>query len=251
MDIPVSDVVGRPRQGLLEWSSEMDKIFAALAKAQGETLVAVFNAENDAFKRSGKATPYANLTAIWEAVRKALPKNGIAVIQAPTTNGPEVTVTTVLGHESGQWLRSSISARAVDASPQKIASCVTYLRRYGLSSMTGVVGDKDDDGNEAQGATVADDRPSDRRQDARQREAAPPQAEEDPALEAAKEKFDRIRAALAKAGSVEEIEEIWSSNARGLARIEELRPSAHTLLVEARNRALARVEPAPDEGDER
>ena len=33
--------------------------------------------------------------------------------------------------------------------PQGIGSCITYSRRYGLSSIIGIVSDADDDGNEA------------------------------------------------------------------------------------------------------
>jgi hypothetical protein len=38
---------------------------------------------------------------------------------------------------------------AKDASPQAIGSCITYARRYGLSSVVGIASEIDDDGNAA------------------------------------------------------------------------------------------------------
>lgn len=144
-------------------SEGVEKLFAALAKAQASDLIAGYNRQNDAFKQGGRVSRYADLAAVWETVRAALPAQGLAVVQFPSTRGKDVSVRTMIGHDSGQWIASTITASASDLSPQKIGSAITYLKRYGLCAMVGVVADADDDGNEASGRNGADARDLDRR----------------------------------------------------------------------------------------
>lgn len=134
----------------METSEQINEIAAALAKAQAEIQNASKDAKNPAFKRDGKELRYATLTSVWEACREALTKNGIAVVQCPGTNGDgSVTMTTVLMHSSGQWMRSEMVCKPMQPTAQGIGSVITYLRRYALSSMAGVAPDDDDDGNAA------------------------------------------------------------------------------------------------------
>lgn len=127
-------------------SDGVEKLFAALAKAQASDLSAAFNATNPAFK-----SKYANLAAIWDAVRSAFPAHGLCVVQFPSARDRTVSVRTMIGHESGQWVANTLTAVAKDAMPQSVGSTVTYLRRFGLASMAGVIAEPDDDGNEASG----------------------------------------------------------------------------------------------------
>lgn len=127
----------------IETSQTIGAIAGALAKAQAEVEGAAKDRVNPHFKSS-----YATLASVWEACRAALSKNGIAVVQSPVADGSAVTVTTMLAHASGEWMRSALSAAARDATPQSIGSAVTYLRRYGLASMVGVA-PEDDDGEQA------------------------------------------------------------------------------------------------------
>jgi len=130
-------------------SEQTGELAAALAKAQGEMGAATKDAANPFFK-----SRYADLSSIIEASRGALTKNGIAVIQVPSSDGARVTVTTRLLHSSGQWLEGEVSATAKDASPQSVGSSITYLRRYALQSFVGVA-TADDDGEAAQAHSVA------------------------------------------------------------------------------------------------
>jgi hypothetical protein len=92
---------------------------------------------------------YADLGSVKDAAQEALTKYGIAVIQAPKATGALVTVTTMLAHESGEWVSEELTAHAKDESAQSVGSVITYLRRYGLASMAGVTAE-DDDGESAQ-----------------------------------------------------------------------------------------------------
>jgi hypothetical protein len=125
-------------------SPTIGALAAALAKAQGEIKGAVKDSTNPFFK-----SKYADLGSVKDACQDALTKHSIAVIQAPKATGALVTVTTMLAHESGEWISEELTAHAKDESAQSVGSVITYLRRYGLASMAGVTAE-DDDGESAQ-----------------------------------------------------------------------------------------------------
>lgn len=126
-------------------SEQINELAAALSKAQGSMESARKDSENPFFK-----SHYADLAAVWDAARKPLSDNGLAVTQHPSADGNIVTVETSLLHASGQWVGSQLTMLSKDASPQAIGSCITYLRRYALSSVLGIASEDDDDGNSAQ-----------------------------------------------------------------------------------------------------
>lgn len=142
-------------------SAELDQLFAALAKAQGEIQGAAKSALNPAFKTAdGSGRPYSTLADCWTACREPLAKNDLSIMQPPAfRGGSEVVVITLLGHKSGQWMRCAVRIPS-DSKAQSIGSAITYARRYGLSSLVGIAPDEDDDGGEATaGATrVAEQR---------------------------------------------------------------------------------------------
>ena len=125
-------------------SATVGAIGKALAGAQGEMKGATKDSANPFFK-----SKYADLASVWDACREALSKNGLAVVQAPKADGAKVSVTTILIHESGEWVSEELTAQAKDDSPQSVGSIITYLRRYGLSSFVGVA-PEDDDAESAQ-----------------------------------------------------------------------------------------------------
>jgi hypothetical protein len=124
-------------------SEAIDKLGTALSKAQSCITFAAKDTANPFFK-----SKYADLASVWEACRKALTDNGLAVIQSPSAEGPKVTVLTTLLHASGQYIASELTMVAAANTPQGVGSAITYARRYALSSMVGVAQD-DDDGNAA------------------------------------------------------------------------------------------------------
>lgn len=130
----------------METSEQINEIATALAKAQGEIKGAVKDATNPHFK-----SQYATLSAVWDACRVPLSKNGLSAIQTVSTDENAATVvTTMLMHSSGQWIKDSISCRPEKATAQGIGSAITYMRRYALSAIAGVAPD-DDDGEAAVG----------------------------------------------------------------------------------------------------
>jgi hypothetical protein len=64
-------------------------------------------------------------------------------------------VETYIMHLSGQWMMSEFSMRSVDGKPQAIGTLITYLRRYSLGAMLGMVAEEDDDGNSGSGTNAS------------------------------------------------------------------------------------------------
>ena len=125
-------------------SVEVNELFAALAKAQGEIGNAEKSRENPAFK-----SKYATLADCLDACRGPLAKSGLCLLQPVRTDEYGVVVTTLLGHSSGQWLRCSLLMPLTTFTAHTIGSAITYGRRYGLCAVVGVAPDDDDDGNSA------------------------------------------------------------------------------------------------------
>ena len=126
------------------WKSEnIEKLASALSKAQSEIKGAEKKSTNPFFN-SG----YADLHSVIESSFPFLTKHGLSVIQGNDGKPGEFYVTTMLLHESGQWIKSKLKMPVEKATAQSIGSTITYGRRYGLSAMVGI-SQYDDDGNAA------------------------------------------------------------------------------------------------------
>ena len=129
-------------------SETLDQLATALAKAQAQVMGAKKDAANPFYK-----SKYADLGSVWEACREALTANGLSVVQLPGFEGGEARLTTYLLHSSGQWIAGTAGSPLVKHDPQGVGSALTYLRRYALAAVVGVV-QEDDDGNDASGRTM-------------------------------------------------------------------------------------------------
>lgn len=126
-------------------SEQINELAAALSKAQGSITGALKDSANPFFK-----SRYADLASCWDACRKQLSDNGLAVIQTTYVEEGLVIVRTTLVHSSGQWIDGELPVRAKDDSPQAQGSGITYARRYALAAIVGLA-QIDDDANAAQG----------------------------------------------------------------------------------------------------
>lgn len=129
----------------LEVSESVDKLLPALIKVQTETRNLKKTEENPHFR-----SKYSSLTEVLDAIKLPLTNNKFALIQAPgTTTEGDVIVTTMLIHESGQWIKSALQLRPErNGHPQAVGSAITYAKRYSLIAML-ALGEDDDDGNAA------------------------------------------------------------------------------------------------------
>lgn len=126
-------------------SESIKNIAVALAKFNGEVSKIDKDSTNPHFRNK-----YASLDNIIDEVRPILTKHGLSIIQMPGGDGEKFTMTTMLIHESGEWIESEpIVMRPVKNDPQGIGSCATYARRYSLAAFLSLNTGEDDDGNAA------------------------------------------------------------------------------------------------------
>ena len=126
-------------------SESIAALAAALSKAQASITGALKDSANPFFK-----SKYADLASCWDACRKPLTDNGLAVIQTIEAGEGRAVLVTTLCHASGEWIKSYCPILTKDDSPQALGSAITYSRRYALAAMCGLA-QIDDDAEAAQG----------------------------------------------------------------------------------------------------
>lgn len=101
--------------------------------------------------RQGYSYKYADLADVDDAATPVLARHGLAFIAVPrrTEQGSYELVGTLV-HTSGETMEGPLPLHGRTA--QELGSSLTYMRRYLLGAMTGIVTDEDDDGSRAQAA---------------------------------------------------------------------------------------------------
>lgn len=124
---------------------QQSNTIAELAKA-----LVLFHVKVDTIKKDAKnpffKSTYASLPNILEGINEPLIECGLSVSQFPSgENG----LTSILLHESGEYISAEYQMRPVKDDPHGRISCITYQRRSALASILGLNIDEDDDGNTA------------------------------------------------------------------------------------------------------
>lgn len=195
-------------------SDSIAKLAAALVKAQPAFETAKMDSVNPFFK-----SKYADLGAVWDAVRPGLKANGLAITQFPTHLEGKPALTTTLIHESGEWMEATypLMVPSKDETSQGYGSAVTYARRYGLSAVLGVIADTDDDGN----AASKPQKPAARPPEPATQEQMTPQRWLEESAKAVKT-MDRTQ-----------LDDFTTKQADRMARVKTLNPGLHDALVKA------------------
>ena len=153
-------------------SESITHLAAALAKAQAEMPVAVFDATNPFLK-----SKYASLGAVIQASRPILAKHKLSLVQFPISEVRHLTpalspveaerekaaaqqhrpttefigVESILAHESGEFIAERILIPLIEEKGKTKVQCagstLTYLRRYSWASILGMYSDEDSDGS--------------------------------------------------------------------------------------------------------
>lgn len=124
-------------------SESILKIAPALLKAQKGLQAALKSSTNPHFN-----SKFADLKSVIEVAQPALNDNGIAFLQPLSFNENRVCITTVLLHESGEWLSDILEVPLVKMDAQAVGSATTYGKRYSLQAFLGIRSE-DDDGQSA------------------------------------------------------------------------------------------------------
>jgi len=110
----------------------------------------LFHVKVDKLKKDAKnpffKSEYCTLDNIINTIELPLNESGLSFAQFPSG---EHGLTTILMHESGEWIESEYFMKPVKDDPQGAGSVITYQRRYALASILGLSVDVDDDGNTA------------------------------------------------------------------------------------------------------
>lgn len=128
----------------------MKSLYKALASFQQE--VPVIHKDTAGFNYS-----YADLPKVFEVMNPLLKKHGLGFYQA--VNGTDIK-TVVFHVESGETIESNTAIpQGVQMGKmndfQVLGSAITYIRRYALSAMLGLVTDKDTDAHGEQSKSPA------------------------------------------------------------------------------------------------
>ena len=138
-------------------SDSIANLTLALSIVQGKMTHAIKDSANPFFK-----SKYADLESVWDVCRSLLSENGLAVMQFPgdinfvqleKENGDvniatKMSLTTIISHKSGEFISQEMSVPVTKPDAQGAGSALTYMRRYALAAVVGVV-QADDDGNAA------------------------------------------------------------------------------------------------------
>ena len=135
-------------------SESITHLTTALALAQGEMPVAVFDATNPFLK-----SRYASLGAVIQASRPILAKHKLSLVQFPISDATGIGVESILMHESGEFIAERIVIALTEekgkSRVQSAGSTLTYLRRYSWASILGMYSDEDSDGGNLPLGTAA------------------------------------------------------------------------------------------------
>lgn len=129
-------------------SPTIKSLSAALVKAQLELKNPHFDSVNPHFK-----SKFASLGAVRESVVPIFARHGIALSQWPISKEGAAGCRTILAC-GDEWMAEDFLIPVDKQNAHGYASAVTYAKRIAMQSVAGVVGDDDDDGNQAVGDNV-------------------------------------------------------------------------------------------------
>lgn len=125
-------------------SEQTDKLWPAIVKARKAMKGPKKDSTNPHFK-----SKYADLSECIDAADTAGNPHGLVTLQEATSDSAGVMVSTLIVHESGQYVKFDplfIPANKSDA--QGFGSAASYARRYSIKAAWNMA-DEDDDGNAA------------------------------------------------------------------------------------------------------
>jgi hypothetical protein len=193
--------------------NEIKNFAKAFIEAQKEMGTASKDSSNPYFK-----SKYADLNSIREACLPSLNKYGIAVLQPIVQVEGKNYIKTLLLHESGEsmeCLTEIIYSKQNDAQAQ--GSGITYARRYGLQSLVNV-GAEDDDGNKAS------EQPKNKKEFFKEPQGQMKNlsniASEELKASAEEQKLNKLKDALSKMQSTQEIDDYLAKIIQGKSRRE-------------------------------
>ncbi len=140
-------------------SDQVDKLFAAIVKAQGE----LKNPPKDKTANTGKFSySYSDLATVLDMSKATLAKNGLGVISMTVLKDTVYSLHTRIIHASGQWIEGEFPVPGGNS--QEAGKACSYGRRYNFCGGFNIMGETDTDaaGDGAKPSTKAADKPAEK-----------------------------------------------------------------------------------------
>ena len=126
----------------------MSEIYKAIMAVQQAAPSIDKTANNPFFK-----SKYADLPVIWKVIKPLMFAAGLVCSHTTFCEGEDDFIRTKIVHaKSGEFIESVTKIRLTKGTAQEYGSYITYMRRYDVGAMLGLVTDKEDDGNSATAA---------------------------------------------------------------------------------------------------
>lgn len=132
-------------------SESIKELAVSLAKFQAEITNPKTSASNPLYN-----SKYAPLDEVLALVRPILGKQNLSIVQDVGGELENIKITTILMHGSGEWIESepfilkgeqTLKGGVKVVNIQGAGSMITYAKRYQVTSILGIQGAEDDDGN--------------------------------------------------------------------------------------------------------
>lgn len=124
-------------------SDSKSNLFSALIKARTKIEAVVKDKDGYGYK-------YATLDNVISMLKGVLPNYGLGYAQFPETIDGKDGVTTIVMHESGEYMSARYEMEATEVKgtnlTQQKGASITYTRRYALCSVFGIPTEEDTDG---------------------------------------------------------------------------------------------------------
>ncbi|WP_288395397.1 ERF family protein [uncultured Vagococcus sp.] len=131
----------------MKTSEQTNEIFTELVKFRKKVIQPKKDADNPFFK-----SKYVMLEGVVLSIDNAISDGDLKIsyLQEVTSEGNQVSVTTHIIHESGQFVTfEHLNLPVSKNDAQAFGSAITYGKRYSLAAAFGITSDVDDDGNDA------------------------------------------------------------------------------------------------------
>ena len=122
----------------------MKEFVKAFLKAQSEMHHAKLDSRNPHFK-----SEYASLESVLDAIKPALNRHGLILIEKVCSLNEKLFVNTQIIHETGEMIEAMTPILSERPGPQALGSGISYARRYGLEALC-AIGSRDDDAESAE-----------------------------------------------------------------------------------------------------
>ena len=136
---------GNMQQSVYNPGMPTTPVYDALAKVQEDVPDLVKDGTNPHF-----GSKFISLPTLLDQVLPVFRKHDLMLLQPPTNIGGTPALTTlIVSTKTGATLSFTTPLIMAKADAQGHGGAITYMRRYALMSLLGLVADEDDDGNSA------------------------------------------------------------------------------------------------------